>query len=332
MEIQRRSVLLTMPQAWEHHLGRTLQILETNEIKVELVWSDGNLDRDSLVHLLARKSAYLVSLDRVDQSVIAACPDLRIIAKHGIGLDNIDVQAATAAHILVCNTPGSNSHSVADLTIGMIVSLCRGMTASDASVRQGKLMQAMGTELFGKRIGIIGFGAIGKQVALRAKGFGMQVSAYDTFIDREFCRLNGIESLELSVLLEISDIVTLHVPLTDQTRGMLNTDSIAKMKRGALLVNMARGGIIDEDACADALISGQLSAAGFDVLSSEPPQVTAKLFTAPNTLFTSHTGGTTKEAIARTAEIAAGNIVEALSGKGIPKNCVNCSQIRDNWN
>ena len=307
--------LLTLPQAWEQQLGGALEILDHNGIEVELVWSDTGLPQDELIRHLSGKHAHMMSLDIVNRAVISACKDLRVLAKHGIGLDNIDLKAATEARIPVCNTPGSNKYAVADHTMSLLLALCRKIGDADVMVREGKFIQMMGTEMHGKNLGIVGFGAIGKEVALRAKGFGMQVYAYDKYMDHTFCENHRIIPLAFTSLLGISDFVTVHVPLNQETRGLFNTQSIALMKRGSILINVARGGVVDEDACAESLHARHLAAVGFDVFSQEPPNLSGKLLHAPNTLFTTHMAGCTKESIARSAKMAATNIVEVLAGK-----------------
>ena len=317
-----KNALLTLPRAWEDSLENAIRMLRERGVHVDLVWSDTGLSKEELVRHLQGKHAHMMSLDVLDKEVIERCPELEVIAKHGIGLDNIDIPAATAKKIPVCNTPGSNCYAVADLTMGLLLSACRKIIEADAIVRRGELTQIMGAELHGKAIGVVGFGAIGKQVALRAKGFGMQVLAYDKFMDVAFCEANGFAPVGLDQIIETCDFITLHLPLTDETRGIVNTDTLARVKKGAVLVNVSRGGVVDEDACAQALIDGHLAAAAFDVFSKEPPATSDKLFCAPNVVFTTHMAGCTKESIARSAEMAARNIIDIFDGKRLP-NVVN---------
>lgn len=309
--------LMTMPAAWDKFLGHSIEMLRSNCIDLEIIWSDEKLPQNRLIELLEGKHAYMICLDTVDKTVIDACKDLKILARHGIGLDNIDIKAATQAHIAVCNTPGSNCRSVADLTCALILALSRNITKADASIRSGKFVQLMGNELSGKILGIIGFGHIGKQVATRALGFGMNVCAYDNQIDTAYCAENNIEPTSLESLFSTSDYITIHVPLTAQTKNMINAATIAKMANHAVVINVARGGIVDEDAIANALIAGNLGGYGCDVFADEPPIISDKLFQAPNTLFTAHMGGSTEESIARSAEMAAQNIIDVLNGKRV---------------
>lgn len=314
----KKSALLTLPEAWSEQVSSAVEMLKAHDIEVDLVWSDAGLPKDELIKRLQGKHAHMMSLDVLDRDVIERSSSLRVIAKHGIGLDNIDIIAATQRGIPVCNTPGSNCYAVADLTIGLLLAVCRKIVESNAIARQGSLTQMMGTELYGKSIGIVGFGAIGKQVAFRAAGFGMRVYAYDKYMDHAFCEKHGFNPVEFSDLIARCDFITLHLPLTSETTNLINADTIRQMKKGAVLVNVARGGVADEDACAHALFDGHLGGAAFDVYSHEPPRIEDRIFNAPNTLFTTHMAGCTKESIARSAEMAAENIIDILDGKMVP--------------
>lgn len=304
--------LVTMPQAWEPLLEKTKQILDDNQVDFELIWSDGNLPKEQLLSLLADKDGYLVCLDRVDQEILTKSKHLKVIAKHGVGLDNIDLEAATKAKIAVCNTRGSNSEAVADLTLALLLAVSRSVCQSDLDVRRGMFPQFLGSELAGKQLGIVGLGEIGKKVAHRAKVFGMHLTTYSRSVDQTFCTKYEIKELSLAKLLEQSDVITLHLPVNEASRLMINRDTLSQMKRGAFLINTSRGGLVDEEACAEALHSGQLGAAALDVFNQEPPDIKSALLQAPNTLFTSHLGGTTKESIQRSSELAATNLVEVL--------------------
>lgn len=313
----QKSALLTLPKAWSEQIRPAVAMLKKNHIDVDVVWSDTGLEKKELIKHLRGKHAHMMSLDVVDKEVIDLCPDLEVLAKHGIGLDNIDIPAATGKGIPVCNTPGSNSYAVADFTVGLLLAVCRQIVESNTIARQGKLTQMMGTELYDKSIGIVGFGAIGKQVSLRVKGFGMQVYAYDKYMDHSFCTEYGVTPVELSDLLPRCDFITLHLPLTSQTAGIIDQAAIRKMKKGAILVNVSRGGVVDEDACARALADGHLGGAAFDVYACEPPRVSDRIFHAPNTLFTTHMAGCTKESITRSAEMAARNIIDIFNKKKV---------------
>ena len=313
---------MTLPKAWSDHIKSAIELLEAKGIKVQVVWSDSGLEKRCLIEHLQGKQAHMMSLDVLDKEVIESCPDLKVIAKHGIGVDNIDIHTATKYGIPVCNTPGSNSHAVADLTMGLMISICRKITEANELVRQAQMTQMMGLELQNKVLGILGFGAIGKQVAIRAKGFGLSIYAYDKYIDQQFCDDQKITVANFEQIISQSDFLTVHLPLNLETAKIINEQAIKMMKKGALLVNVSRGGIVDEDACAKALMNGHLAGAAFDVFLNEPPDINGLLFKAPNTLFSTHMAGCTQESIARSAFMAAQNIVDVLSGR-IPHSVVN---------
>lgn len=310
--------LLTLPEAWNDYLDGAKSILAENDIEPILVRSDNGLEEDDLINHLKDCDAYMMSVDIVNERVLSECPKLKVLAKHGIGLDNIDIPAATRHHVPVCNTPGSNSGAVADMTFSLLLALCRKLVIADSAVRRNDFTQIMGTELSGKTIGIIGFGAIGKAVALRANGFGMKVLAYDKYMDMDFCGKHSVKPASLDEMIPVCDFFTIHLPLNPGTRNLLDSEAISKMKKGALIVNVARGGILDEEACAKALATGQLGGVGLDVYMHEPPDLSESIFNAPNVVFSSHMAGCTKESIARSAEMAAQNIVTILNGGTVP--------------
>jgi D-3-phosphoglycerate dehydrogenase len=311
------SVLITLPEAWNDQIQSSIKLLKAKEISVEVVWSDAGLPEDELIRLLRDKQGYMMSLDVVSKKVLDNIPGLKVLAKHGIGVDNIDIKAATEKKIPVCNTPGSNAFAVADLTIGMIIGITRKILEADRLAREGNLTQMMGIELNGKTLGIIGFGAIGKQVAIRANAFGMTVFAFDVFKDNVFANEHNVQYREIDEILEVCDILSLHVPLTPETRGLIGKAALKKMKKDAFIVNLARGGVVDEDAVAGVLEKNELRGAAFDVFTHEPPDPEARIFKAPNVLFCTHMAGCTKESIQRSAEMAARNIIDVLEGKRI---------------
>ena len=263
----------------------------------------------------------------ITDKVIAASDVLQVIGRAGIGVDNIDVEKATEKGIAVLNTPDANATTTAELTFAHILSLSRNLPAADRSVRTGewKRSQFVGAELAGKTLGIIGYGTIGRIVANRAKAFRMDVIAYDPFVTAEICTSDGISSVSLDELLAGADYVTLHCPVNDKTRGLLNTARIAQMKKGARLINCARGGLVDEAALYDALQSGRLAGAALDVFVKEPPGDTP-LFELGNIVFTPHLGASTAEAqTAAGLEIARQIAVYLQTGE--PINAINLPPV-----
>ncbi|MEO6339741.1 MAG: phosphoglycerate dehydrogenase [Caulobacteraceae bacterium] len=256
------------------------------------------LKKDELLAIIDQYDGLAVrSATKADKDVIAAAKNLKVIGRAGIGVDNIDVPAATAAGVVVMNTPFGNSITTAEHAIAMIFALARQLPAADASTQAGKWEKNrfMGAELYAKTLGIIGCGNIGSIVADRALGLKMKVIAFDPFLSAERALEIGVEKVELDDLLHRADIISLHTPLTDKTRNVLSREALAKTRKGVMIVNCARGGLVDEQALRNALDSGQVGGAGFDVFVSEPANENV-LFGAPNFIATPHLGASTLEA------------------------------------
>ncbi|MFN8179126.1 MAG: hydroxyacid dehydrogenase [bacterium] len=253
------------------------------------------------------------SSTRVTADVIAAARRLKVIARAGIGVDNIDVEAASERGIRVVNTPGATTTSVAELAMGAILSLARSIHAADASVRKGEWRRSefQGFEIRGKLLGIIGFGRIGREVARLAQAFGMRVVATDPYLEES--HVAGVHLHTLDDVLGRADFVSLHVPLEDESRGLLGREQLAKMKRGAYLLNFSRGGLVDENALADLLESGQLSGCALDTYSVEPPGATIdRLRAHPRTLLLPHIGASTREGQIRVGMELVDNVAKAV--------------------
>lgn len=275
------------------------------------------LEDSELIPLLKGCTGYIAGLDFVTDKVIGACDGLKVISRYGAGVDRVDLKAAKSKGITVCNTPGANSQAVADLAMGLILSLARKLPMLDRKTKDGQWTRSTGIELYGKTIGILGLGAIGKAVAKRAQGFSMNVLAYDPFINLQYAEQNNIAAVTFDELIGSSDIISLHLPLTPETRHIINGEVILAMKEGALLVNTARGGLIDEDAVCGFLQSGRLGGLGLDAYEAEPPRK-SPLFELDNVVLTPHTGSHTREAVENMAEMAVQNLIDVLSGKPCP--------------
>ena len=252
---------------------------------------------------------------------------LKVIGRAGVGLDNIDIPAATRAGIIVMNTPDGNTISAAEHTMALILAMARNIPQANASLLAKKWERSKftGIELLGKTLGIIGLGRIGAEVAARSKAFGMKLIAYDPYARPERAHELGIELIEFKELLKRSDIITVHVPITKDTSKLIGTDELKHCKKGVRLVNVARGGIYDEAAVADALKTGIVAAAAFDVFSKEPP-TDNPLFDLPNFIATPHLGASTEEAQINVAIVVAKQIVEALHSRTI-FNAVNVPAV-----
>lgn len=252
----------------------------------------------------------------VTDELVNAGNRLRIIGRAGVGLDNVDVEACTARGILVINAPTANIMSATEHTMAMLLALCRNIPEAHASVKRGEWTRSkfMGVELNGKTLGIIGLGRIGTRVTTRARAFGMHVIAYDPYIAPTVAEKVGAEMVSLDELLGKADVITVHTPLTDETRGMIKAPHFAKMKDGVIVLNIARGGIYEEQALADALNSGKVSGAAVDVYVDEPPGKDHPLLNAKNIVLSPHIGANTIEAQDRVAVQTSEMVVEALRG------------------
>lgn len=273
-------------------------------------------ERPKLLEILPEYDALVVrSMTRVTAEVLAAGKRLRVVGRAGIGVDNIDVPAATERGVLVVNAPTANLISATEHTFALLLAVARGVPAADASIKAGEWdrKRFLGRELQGKTLGVVGFGRIGQRVAERARAFDMAVVASDPFLDATVAARLDVELLDLDDLLTRADVVTLHTPLTDATRGMLTAARIGAMKEGAILINCARGGLVDEAALLDALESGRLAGAGLDVFSEEPPTDLA-LARHPKVVATPHIGAQTKEAQKRIAVETCRMVLAALEG------------------
>lgn len=294
---------------------------------VELLRSKFDVDVDAetpLEQIIARYDAIVIrSATRLTAELIDRAERLRMIGRAGVGIDNVDVDAATRRGIIVANAPGSTVVSAAEQTLGLLVALARNIPQAHAALKQGRWERSRwgGVELDGKTLGVVGFGRIGQQVARRAVGLGMTVVAYDPFVSDERFRELGVDhAATLEDVLAAADFLTLHSPLTDETRGLINRDTIALMRDGARLVNAARGALIDEQALADAIRSGKLAGAALDVFSSEP--YAGPLLELDEIVVTPHLAASTDEAQDRAGVIIAEQVVAALEGD-VVQNAVN---------
>lgn len=255
--------------------------------------------RDELCAALRGAAGLIVrSRTRVDAELLDAADALEVIGRAGVGVDNIDMEAATRRGIAVLNAPGGNTVSTAELAFGLVLAAARRIAEGDRSVRAGlwERKHLRGAQMKGKTLGVIGAGRIGSEVIRRARAFGMQIVVFDPYLTQERANDLGLDRAELNQVLERADVVTLHVPLNDGTRGMIGAPQIARMKDGAILVNAARGGLVDEAALVEALGSGKLGAAALDVYAEEPPPADSPLRDAPNLVMTPHLGASTEEA------------------------------------
>jgi len=268
------------------------------------------------------------SATKVTAEIVEAGKNLKVIGRAGVGVDNVDLEAANKRGVVVMNTPGGNTITVAELTVAMMMAISRHVPQATASVKGGKWEKKkfQGRELFGKTLGVIGIGNIGSVVVDRCLGMKMKVVAYDPFISEAAAREMGCELVTLDELFRRSDYISIHVPLTEQTRNLIGKDALAKTKKGAFLVNCARGGIVDEQALHDALASGQLGGAALDVFAEEPVKPDHPLLKLDTFICTPHLGASTEEAQQNVATALAEQMVDFLC-RGTIRNAVNVPSV-----
>ena len=284
-----------------------------------------DLKPDALKEIIKDYDALVVrSATKVTKEIIQAASKLKVIGRAGVGLDNVDLEAATAKGIIVMNTPAGNTISTAEHTFSMILTLSRNIAQANASMKKGewKRSKFMGVELYNKVLGIVGFGRIGSEVAKRALSFGMKVLAYDPFLSAQIAESIGVGIAELTKLLQESDYITVHTPLTDETRHMISDKEFGMMKKNVRIVNCARGGIIDELALVRAVKEGKVAAAALDVFENEPLAADSELLKLDNVITTPHLGASTEEAQINVAIEVAEIVRDALLGRGI-RNAAN---------
>jgi len=248
------------------------------------------LSSDELVEMIGEVHGYIAGLDAIDRKVIEAARDLKVISRYGVGVDNVDLQAAKARGIVVTNTPGANSVSVAELTVGLILALARNIVIAAQATKAGEWPRLSGLALEGKTVGLLGFGSIAKSVARRLQGFDCRMIAYDPYFDVKAAAALGVEFRPPDELLGEADFLSLHLPLSPETRGMVNSEFLSKMKDGAFLINTSRGELIDEEALLEALKAGKLRGAALDVFAKQPPGADNPLLALPQVIATPHMG------------------------------------------
>ena len=276
-----------------------------------------DLDGKGLLAAIPEYHALVVrSRTKVTKEVLSRATRLKVVGRAGVGVDNIDVDEATARKIVVVNAPTASTVSVAELAIGHMISLLRHLPEADRSVKAGKWEKSKleGRELFGKTLGLLGSGRIGAEVAKRAQAFGMPVIAYDPYLPKAAASAVGIRLVDKDALFRDADVLSIHAALTPETRGLVSASELAMMRPNAILVNCARGEIVDERALAEALRARKISGAAIDVFATEPPSG-RPLLEAPNVVFTPHLGASTAEGQSRAGAIVADQVMKVLAGK-----------------
>jgi len=295
-----------------------LHILEWRE--------ETGLGIDDLKEKVSQADAWIIGNYEIDAGLLENAPRLQVIAKHGVGVDNIDIPAATQKGILVTIAPGANDQAVADLTMGLLLCLARKIPQADASVKSGQWERFLGLGLPGKIMGIIGLGRVGQNVARRAKGFDMQILAYDPYLPEEISRKLGITQTDFDTLLRKSDVISLHTPLTPETEGLIGQRELSLMKEGVLIVNTSRGKIIQEKALYQALTSGKVAGYATDVFEVEPP-LGSPLLKLSNVMTTPHIGSYTRDGLRMMGDLVVDSILKVFRGEN-PEFIINPEAYR----
>jgi D-3-phosphoglycerate dehydrogenase len=273
------------------------------------------LTSTEVARMLPGVDGYIAGLDAIDASALEAADRLKVIARYGVGVDSVDLAAAQAKRIVVTNTPGANSISVAELALGLMLALARQIPEAVEAVHQGKWPRYSGISLEGKVIGILGLGAIGKQLARRLAGFDCRILAFDPYADFAFAKENRVELATMDEVICQADFVSLHLPLLPETRGLVNEDFLSKMKKNSFLINTSRGEAVDETALLKALQSGHLKGAGLDAFTVEPPDPQNPLLALPQVIATPHLGAQTDGATSNMGWFAMRDCLAVLRGE-----------------
>jgi len=322
--------VLIGPSPIRHRPGHFRELLAAAGFAAIEPPGNGPLTPADLLAALPAADALIAGGEPVPASVIAACPKLRVIARTGVGYDAVDVAAATARGIVVAITPGTNHESVAEQAFALLLALAKETISRDGSTRAGGWDRMPVRPLRGTTLGLVGLGRIGRAMATRAVAFGMAVIAFDPATDADFDASHGIRRAGLDDLQAAADVVSLHLPLTPETRGLFDRLAFARMKPGSILINTARGGLVVEDDLHAALVSGHLAGAGLDVFESEPPRPANPLLSLPNVVVSPHLAGADARAMADMADLAVQCVIDLHSGRW-PEGCVVNEGLREGW-
>jgi phosphoglycerate dehydrogenase-like enzyme len=314
MDLKETRLLVT-PTSYGKNDPRLKTQLESLVGEVIYNPSGKPLSSSQVARLLPGVDGYIAGLDVIDRAALDSADRLKVISRYGVGVDSVDLQAAREKNIVVTNTPGANSVSVAELALGLMLALARQLPEAAAATRQGQYPRLSGISLEGKTVGIIGLGSVGKQLARRLSGFDCRILAYEPYPDFDFAQINHVELVSCDELLTNADIVSLHLPLMPETRGMVDTAFLEKMKPGAFLVNTARGELVDEATLLEALQSGHLRGAALDTLAQEPPEPGHPLLTLPQVIATPHLGAQTDGATNAMGWMAFNDCLAVLRGE-----------------
>lgn len=308
-------VVCTSP-TFGKYTTRAEEMLTEAGLRLERVSPDEARDPEIMKTRLEDAAALIAGAFKIPREVMEAAPGLKVMTKHGTGVDHFDLDAARDLGVVVANAPGLNADAVADLALGLMLAAARKIPFSERGARRGEWKPVMGVELKGKTLSVIGMGAIGRGLIKRAAGFDMKFMAYDPWLDADFAAKHGVRAVEsLEEALVAADFLSLHLPLNDQTRGLMNEDRFKIMKPTAYIINTARGGVIDQEALVEALREEWIAGAGLDVLAQEPPNQNDPLLNMDNVIVTQHMGAYTEEAMASISLVCSENVIRVLDGR-----------------
>lgn len=270
---------------------------------------------EELKEILPDVEAAIIGMDLYNDAVFQVAPKLKCVCKFGVGVDNIELEAASRHGVKACNCPGQNSNAVAELTVGFIISVLRGVIPLHKAMEKSTWPRALGEELCGKTVGLMGFGAIARMAAKKLSSFDVTLKAYDLYPNEAAARELGVEMVSQDEIIETCDIVSLHAPATAENHHLFNANTIARMKDGAYLINAARGALVDLDALAAALQSGKIAGAALDAFEVEPLPEDSAILQCENVILTPHTGAESRQAYHRVSMVAAQNVIDTLAGR-----------------
>jgi len=313
--------ILVTPRSFASASDKPMKMLTEKGYVIQLNDSGRPYKKEEMLNLVSDIDGIIIGIDELSAEIIERANKLKVISKYGTGLDNIDINIATEKKITVTNTPTANVDAVADLTFGLILSLARRIPEADRKTKSSKWEKITGKSVWEKTLGIIGLGKIGRQVVKRAQGFKMNILVYELIKDEKFAQNYNIKYVNLEELLQKSDYITIHIPLIDTTRHMIDHKELEQVQAGSFLINTSRGGIVNEEALYNALKNKKLRGAALDVYVNEPPQK-SPLMELDNIIMTPHIGAYTEEAIENMGIQAAQNLIDVLEGRE-PQSRVN---------
>lgn len=324
--MKKNKIYISMVDAYYHANPSFVEYFKNRGFEVAFRLESAPIEEDKLIALFADCDICIANAKPVNKKMIESAPNLKLIAVFGAGYNQIDVDTASERGIYVTNARGGNSRAVAEHTFAMFLALARRMVYDDNEIRHRQWKNPMGHEIYGKTLGVIGFGAIGKEVAKIAQsGFYMNVCVYDPYINENSIKEHGASSTDLKKLMSDSDFISVHIPLTDATKYMIDEEMLALMKKSAYIVNMSRGGVIKEDALYEALLANSIAGAGLDVHENEPIREgnPSKFEGFSNVILTSHSGASSIEAVKKIGNIIIDNVEDVIAGNKPRHNIVN---------